>query len=103
MAYFLSKESSEQQFDPKKHTLEKLKHLLEDLYLEYVCGYVFYHYTIKEVQASGGPAKTTADQIQQAKRNAKDYTSSRDNIVCKRAGVDPLILGDYISHYIKDR
>ena len=102
MAYFLSKESSEQAFDPKKNTLEKLKALLEDLYLEYVCGYVFYYYSIKEAQTSGVSPAMIQEQIEKLRKNVKEYTSSRDGIVCKRAGIDPFILKDYISHYIKD-
>lgn len=42
-AYYLSQESDSIKFDPKVHTLAKLHDLLEDIYLEYACAYVFYY------------------------------------------------------------
>lgn len=53
-AYFLSKDDSDSvKIDPKVHTLAKLHELLEDIYLEYACGYIFYYKMILDKKAKG--------------------------------------------------
>ena len=38
----LSKDEEQNEFDPKVHTLESLKKLMDEMYLEYSCAYVYY-------------------------------------------------------------
>jgi ATP/ADP translocase len=41
--YYLSKDTTESKFDPKIHTDELLHKIVDDLYMEYACAYVFYY------------------------------------------------------------
>lgn len=100
-AFFLSKETQNEEFDPKIHTLEKLREIMEDLYLEYSTGYVYYHYLLLDYLEQ--PAANRLEAISKVQRQAKDYTSSRDSIVCKKYGISVNVLPSYIQHYSKDR
>jgi len=40
---WLSRDTETAKFDPKTHTLAKLLDILEDVYLEYSCAYIFFY------------------------------------------------------------
>lgn len=42
----MSKENKDSLYNPKEHTDDILVKLVEDLYYEYACGYVFYYHMI---------------------------------------------------------
>jgi hypothetical protein len=50
---WLSRESETVKFDPKKHTLAKLLDVLEDVYLEYSCAYIFFYNMILNQKEQG--------------------------------------------------
>jgi hypothetical protein len=50
---WLSKESETVKFDPSVHTLAKLLDVLEDVYLEYACSYIFFYNTILSMKEQG--------------------------------------------------
>jgi hypothetical protein len=50
---WLSRETDTQKIDPKEHTLVKLLDVLEDVYLEYACAYIFFYNTILNMKEQG--------------------------------------------------
>lgn len=80
----MSKDSSDMKIDPKVHTLAKLHEILEDIYLEYACGYIFYYHMIIDLKDKNQLSREQSDKL---KLTVESYTSSRDEIVCKRYGV----------------
>lgn len=74
---------------------------MEDLYLEYVTGYVFYHYMLVDELQQGLTSRQ--DAISKAQKNAKAYTDSRDGVVCKKYNIPLHLLGPYLKHYSNDR
>ena len=44
--YLLSQDGDDVKLDPKVHTVQKLHQVLDEIYLEYACAYVFYYHMI---------------------------------------------------------
>eukprot|EP00349_Pseudokeronopsis_sp_Brazil_P002613 CAMPEP_0202962060 /NCGR_PEP_ID=MMETSP1396-20130829/6163_1 /ASSEMBLY_ACC=CAM_ASM_000872 /TAXON_ID= /ORGANISM="Pseudokeronopsis sp., Strain Brazil" /LENGTH=74 /DNA_ID=CAMNT_0049682375 /DNA_START=1 /DNA_END=225 /DNA_ORIENTATION=- len=55
--YYLSKESSHSQYDPKIHTNDMLYNLLDDMFFEYACGYIYYFNMIMSYKERGQLSK----------------------------------------------
>ena len=87
-------------FDPKVHTLEKLHEVLEDVYLEYACAYAFYYNMILNLKDQG---QLSDDKLESVKASVENYTKSKDETVCKRFGINPIILEKWIAKYKNDR
>ena len=83
-AYYLSQDSDEVKFDPKVHTLAKLHEVLEDVYLEYACAYIFYYNLILNMKEK---KEYSDNKLESLKVQAENYTSSRDSVVAKRHGI----------------
>jgi hypothetical protein len=50
---WLSKDTEGVKFDDKIHTIEKLYDVLEDIYLEYACSYIYYYNMIVNLRDQG--------------------------------------------------
>ncbi|CDW88771.1 UNKNOWN [Stylonychia lemnae] len=98
-AYFLSKDDSEEKFDPKVHTAEKLYEIMEDLYLDYANGYLYYHRNNETFKNQG----KINDQIyEQTKKTIDEYTDSRDEIIAKKNNISTQMLELWIKKYQAD-
>lgn len=93
---WLSRESETVKFDAKVHTLAKLLDTLDDIYLEYACAYIFFYNTILNMKEQGKFNEQTQDAIV---ARAKEYTKVRDDTVCKRLGITPAFLEQWIRQY----
>lgn len=80
-AYMLSREGDTTKFDPNIHTKAKLHDLLEDIYLEYACGYIFFYNMILNLKESGQL------DIESVKAKIENYTSSIDEKVAKKHNI----------------
>ena len=82
----LSREGDSTKFDPNVHTKAKLHELLEDIYLEYACGYIFYYNMILNLKESGQL------NIESIKAKIDDYTSTLDDKVSKKHNISTAFL-----------
>lgn len=83
-AYYLSQDAEDIKFDAKVHTLAKLHDVLEDVYLEYACAYIFYYNLILNMKDQN---TLSDDKLESIKNQVEQYTSSRDAVVCKKHGI----------------
>ena len=82
----MSRDTDPTKFDPKVHTKAWLHEILEDIYLEYACGYIFYYNMILNLKESG---QLNIDNI---KTKVDDYTKSLDEKVSRRHKISPFFL-----------
>lgn len=95
----MSKDTDDQKFDPKVHTLAKLHEILDDIYLEYACAYIFYYNMILNMKEKN---LLTEDKIENIKAQVEHYTTERDAFVCKRQGITSLFLESWVRKYKND-
>ena len=98
--FYLSKESSDFKLDKKIHTKEKLYEILDDIYLEYACGYVFYYNTLLNLKDS---KQLTPNEIENIKASLENYTKQKDEQVAKKHGLNALILDSWLHKESNDR
>ena len=63
--------------------------MLEDVYLEYATCYIFYYNMILNLKDSG---KLNSDTLENIKAQIETFTKSRDETVCKKHKITPLLL-----------
>lgn len=98
--YVLSQDSAETKLDPTLHTLEKLEDVIETVYLEYACGYIYYYNIIQNMKSEGKLDDNLAISV---KAQFENYTKSRDEMVAKRYKISPVLLEKWINKYSKER
>lgn len=82
------------------HTLAKLHDVLEDVYLEYACAYIFYYNLILNMKEQ----KTLSDdKLESLKNQVEQYTNSRDAVVCKKHGISTMFLEKWITKHKNDK
>ncbi len=69
--YYLSRDSDEVKFDKNLHTKAKLYEILEDIYLEYGCAYIFYYNTILNMKEKN---ILTDEKLESIKAQIENYT-----------------------------
>ena len=97
---WLSREAEVTKFDPKIHTLEKLLDILEETYLEYGCGYIFYYNMILNLKSDGS---MKPEMLESVKSKVSDFTKTRDTIVCKRFKITPEFFEQWIRKFKTDK
>jgi hypothetical protein len=91
---WLSRDSTQAvKFDPKVHTLQRLHEILEETFLEYGCSYVFFYNTILNLKEQGQFKQEILDSIEV---RVKDYTKIRDETICRRHGISPDLLEQWV-------
>ncbi len=99
-AYYLSQDSDQTKFDSSKHTLVKLYDILEDIYLEYACAYIFYYNMILNMKEK---KEFSNEKLENLKASVESYTNSRDEIVAKKHGITALFLEIWIEKFKGDK
>lgn len=90
---YLSKDSEPIKFDPKLHTIEKLREILDDLYLEYASSYVYYYNIILNMKEAN---QLSPDVMESIKARLDDITKGNDETVCKKHKISPDFLQTWI-------
>jgi len=97
---WLSRDTDTTKFDVNVHTVAKLHAVLEDVYLEYACSYIFFYNMILNLKEQG---QFKPEILESIKTRVLEYTKLRDEQVCKRAGITPAFLEQWIKKNQSDK
>ena len=73
--------------------------VLEDIYLEYACAYIFYYNMILNLKSAG---QLNDGKMESIKTQIEQYTRSRDEMVCSKHGINSAFLEDWIKKSPED-
>ncbi len=77
-----------------------LHEILDDIYLEYACAYVFYYNMILNLKDQGQLTQTKQDSIEEM---VKNYTNQKDEFICKKYKISTVLLEEWLLKKKNDR
>lgn len=98
-AWYLTREGTQIKFDESKHTRDKLLLIINDLYIEYACSYIFIHNLMMRMKADG---QLNPDMMENIKARMEVMTDEKDKEVAKLHGIDTDFLEQWLKKYQND-
>lgn len=98
--YWLSTDSADIKFDPRVHTYKKLEDIIETIYLEYACSYVYCYYMIINLKKEG---KFNSNILQNVRQTYEGFTKRSDEMITQKYKISNTLLEKWIRNFAKEK
>jgi hypothetical protein len=67
--------------------------MIDDLYLEYACAYIFYYNILLNLKETNQLSEVKKENIEEALKN---FTNSKDEAICKKYQITPIVMEQWL-------